>query len=454
MAYHQKFIKIFLSFVIAISPVLFINSANASLGGWALKNPVARGAMTIFGASSTKMFGGKAVQATSELPINPIGARIVKVLVEGGTFVALSVAVEQLLGAVDWVMDPANNQIKYYETDAALPPNNCATDKKLTYSGVTGSISQVVAKLTQEQTVRKSGSYAFNTISVTAISCSSSNVEITYSGYYCTSSCSPSVNYPYGNAPITGRKAYAYVVTGTVDREQKTLPLDAVAAQIISNANSGDTDAQAVTIAAAQDIVNEAEQDEAKAAPLIQILENNIVYETSGAATGEGTTTTETTTNPETGEVSTKDKTDLALEFPTFCGWAPTICQAAQTVISFPQTLTNWWDTANTKANEWALAISEAWAEVKELTEVNEQTDTELDIPDIEQETTDTNISFDDSCPAPITLANFSWHGSSQNWQVDFSQLCDSLTTYVKPIVIAMASFTAVLIVSGVRTDE
>ena len=35
-------------------------------------------------------------------------------------YTAFTSAVEQLLGAVDWVLDPANNQIKYYEED----PNN------------------------------------------------------------------------------------------------------------------------------------------------------------------------------------------------------------------------------------------------------------------------------------------------------------------------------------------
>ena len=112
-----------------------------------------------------------------------------------------------------------------------------------------------------------------------------------------------------------------------------------------------------------------------------------------------------------------------------FCPWAPSICVLADKV-----------QEAITDAREW----------VKE----SEQTDTELEFPEQEQQETDTNINFNDSCPAKITLANFTYHNKQQNWEVDFTEWCSAVTTYIRPIVISMGAFSAVLIVSGVRINE
>src|SRR5690606_4863018 len=50
----------------------------------------------------------------SSVKITPNASQVAKVLARGGAGYALSVAVEQLLGSVDWVLDPENNRIKYY----------------------------------------------------------------------------------------------------------------------------------------------------------------------------------------------------------------------------------------------------------------------------------------------------------------------------------------------------
>ena len=56
-------------------------------------------------------------------------------------------------------------------------------------------------------------------------------------------------------------------------QEQKIYPLETVAQKVISNAESGDTNAQVATTAAAADIVAEAENDSAKARPIVNQLE-------------------------------------------------------------------------------------------------------------------------------------------------------------------------------------
>ena len=57
--------------------------------------------------------------------------------------------------------------------------------------------------------------------------------------------------------------------------EEKTLPLDVVSQEIINNAESGNADAQAVTLAAAQAILSEAENDATKAKEFEDEFERN-----------------------------------------------------------------------------------------------------------------------------------------------------------------------------------
>lgn len=135
-------------------------------------------------------------------------------------------------------------------------------------------------------------------------------------------------------------------------------------------------------------------------------------------------------------------------ELPAFCSWAVTVC--------------TWYtqykeDSKKTDKHreEQEKPFFEKVKDWFDWTQKDrENTDDQIDISTPTQPDIDTNINFNSSCPAPITLASFSYHGSSQNWQVDFSQLCDSFSTFVKPVVIAMGAFSAVLIVSGVRTNE
>mgnify|MGYP000467544148 CR=1 FL=1 len=61
--------------------------------------------------------------ATGTAKITPTAAQVSKVLARGAAGYALSVAVEQLLGAVDWVLDPANNQIVYTPGASPTQPN-------------------------------------------------------------------------------------------------------------------------------------------------------------------------------------------------------------------------------------------------------------------------------------------------------------------------------------------
>lgn len=424
MANHSKFIKLLLSFVIAISPIVLINNANAAnIGGWSMSNPIAQGASTVYNGTKQVIIDGKDYIKKGTAKITPTATGVAKTLAKGVAGVALSVAVEQLLGAVDWVLDPANNQIRYKEpSDPSCTATECDPTLQKVYK-VYGAFGA-----TPQQACSNAGGN-----------------WVVSSNYPCKTDSQQSIP-SYVTNPAYNPNAEPN------EKPEKTLPLDVVAQKVISNAQSGDTNAQVATTVAAADIVAESEKDNVKARPITQQLEaSSSTKSADEAAAAESNTATGTQTqNPTKPEA-----TDLKLEFPAFCGWAPVVCEAAQVVISFPQTLTNWWETANTKADGWATSISESWAAAKEwATSEPSQDNTQVDVENNNTQEIDTQVSFSTQCPAPINLANFSYHGISQSWTVDFSKFCDVFATYLKPVVISIGAFSAVLIVSGVGVRE
>ena len=169
---------------------------------------------------------------------------------------------------------------------------------------------------------------------------------------------------------------------------------------------------------------------------------NDRSWENDDANEAEGKATP--TPDPVTGEVAGEKK--LGLTFPVFCEWAHSVC--------------DWyddWTATDTIYKEQAEKERTFWQKVTDffswVKDDSFDSDTELEFNDPTNDVTDTNISFSRQCPAPIVLADFSYHGISQNWQVDFTGWCNVFSSIFKPIVIAMASFSAVLIVSGVREN-
>jgi len=325
----------------------------AGMNGWALSNPLAQGASTLYQGAKNVIINGKNVAKTSTALITPNATQVAKLLGKGVAGVALSFAVEQLLGKVDWVLDPENNRIKY---------------KAVTVSGVfkvdgktfTGSLNDACSLAVDGKKV----------------------LEIKYVAQYNLYQC---------YYMLTPSALYGTVwVVDVASTEEKTIPLVTVAQKVIDNAQSNDQNAQVATTTAAADIVKDAEKDDVKAKPIVDQLEANAKTEADNTATGE------TKPNTSTGG------TDLALEFPAFCGWAPQVCEAAQIVISFPQTLTDWWNTSNQKADSWAKSISDAYASTKEWFQNEpELKDEPLEIED--QNITDyarkDYVTFGASCP-------------------------------------------------------
>lgn len=384
----------------------------AGLGGWTMSNPVAQGASVLYNGAKNVLINGKNVAKTSTALITPTATQVAKVLARGAAGYALSVAVEQLLGAVDWVMK-----------DGAI----VYTEPKLIYKW-----------------------------------CQSGTCVVTSEKEYFTNWCTASVSPNYTRYSLVEvkkdefkltcihKEGYKSVWDQTFDRslvedkpEEKSIPLEVVAAQVISNAESGDTNAQVATTAAAADIVAEAEKDEVKARPIVNQLEANAKTETDADA---NTATGESKPNTETGG------TDLALEFPTFCGWAPQVCEAAQVVISFPQTLTNWWETGKSKAESWAQSISEAWTSTKEWMNKEETPEKET-VVDIDQTIpvvpNTSYFNWGAYCPFSPGSQTISLENTSAGIDYDLTSWCE-FASDIRPFVLAAGALMSFLIAAGV----
>lgn len=119
----------------------------------------------------------------------------------------------------------------------------------------------------------------------------------------------------------------------------------------------------------------------------------------------------------------------FSLDFPIFCTWASTVCES----VDF---------------------IKEKVGELSDYLKPEPQQDTHLDFPTDTPVNINTDIKFNGQCPAPI-IYDFNYGGKAQSFGIkDFTPFCSMLNDIFKPIVIAISSFVAVLIIAGVRTNE
>lgn len=419
----KKILVLLLCFNIVLAPTYAF--ANTLLGGWTITQQIAQGASTILTGSKEVILNGAKKIATGTAKITPTASQVSKVLARGAAGYALSVAVEQLLGTVDWVLDSANNQIKYKPKS---DPQTCSGYQHLDTMQIFCSAQALV-----DYQKAKHNWYSAVLTSV--------NVREKYADiYFCfkekqsSSSCLIS--------DIT-----TIVITGTDDTQEQTIPLPVVAQKVISNAESGDSSAQAATTAAAADIIAEAETDNVKARPIVQQLENTQSIPTDQTAKGDAVPKDTTGTgNPPTTSAPPQD---LTLDFPIFCDWAPSVCQAAKEIIALPITLTDWWNTATQSISASWLTFKEWLDWTKNDSELpDNQTNevTELPIPELQENA----ISWSASCPPDVQVP-VNLYGQSSTLTFSWSPWCQ-LLNIIKPAIIASAYIGAAFIVLGLRT--
>ena len=447
-------LRIYISLCLILSPIFVINSANAAtVGGWSISGLVADGASSIVNGTKQVIIDGKNYIKKGTAKITPTASQVSKVLARGAAGYALSVAVEQLLGAVDWVLDPENNQIRYLNPNSPeLPLPN------IQYKSNANILYDTMNALCSDWVPSSPFGWDYNWSGLARTVNNEAQPVEPAIGYRVQCGLKHKIN---GDLTDT---AGGFAVARTEpmpeeENEEKTLPLDVVAQQVISNAESGDTNAQVATTAAAQDIINEAEQDEAKARPIVQQLEASASTENADSAAQDAANEATGQSQPNTAN---PQATDIKLNFPVFCGWAPVVCQAAQVAISFPAKAQIWVNDLlgqGEKIEEEQKRTTAEAAKTAQATQAIQQeltnekdlpakdTSTVL-LPDVPITPQTVNVNWGNSCPAPTTV-NLSFGGQTKQVTILNYQFICEWAWVVEYSVIALASISSVFIVAG-----
>lgn len=412
MGNYKKYLAVLLVVAINFSTTYssFASTSNPSIGGWNVVSNVASGIGRKITASKEVMINGASKTMTGVANVTPTAGQVGKFIAKNAGAAAVIGAMDLLLDGVDWVMDPANNSVTYPPKDNSITPQpwhkNQYTCSLVGFSACTGgkTFASMTAIGNAMAASDGQGITTCSMVSLTGGQCIGSK-----NGRKFTFTMSPNPTYDQSK-----------------EEERKvTVPLSNIGEQVINQAETevkagNPAQAAAVTQAAAAAVVGEAEKDEATARPIVQQLADSASIPTDETAQGE---ITAPSTNPDTGEVKPGS---ISLEFPEACSYAPTICQAADVVIQAPAAIKDY---------------------LKE-----QESDSELDIDIPEQENILTEINFDSSCPEPITTSG-QFNGKTVTFEFSFDLFCTSMSKYVKPIVISLGAFHAVLIVSGVRMN-
>lgn len=387
-----------------------------TIGGWTYSNPISKGASAVISATKNVVINGKDFIKTGTATITPTAAQVAKTFGKTAGALALSVAIEQMLGVVDWVLDPANNQITYTTKSDPTSPSHQYYWQAFVHSQK--SIGSTAEDAATQVCIANSG-------------------KLSSDSYYVTPAfffvwCDINGSQKSGNS--TRVENPAYDPSAQPDNQPKSLPLSTIATRVIDNAKTGEPKAQAAILQAATDILAEAETDNTKARPITNQLEQSAETKPADAVDAlKQNAGTAKTTNPDGTTAETE------FEIPVACTWMPTICEAASVVINKPA--------------EWAESIKAAYDDAVDYFKSEpEQTDNTLDISEENKTQPDTTISFQTSCPAKIPLT-FNWNGQTLDFSFDFTIWCESISTFVYPIVVALGSLHALYIVAGVRQD-
>ena len=407
----------FLSFSIAVSPIFIIQNANASTlaggSGWRVASTVANGiGVTVNGAKDVLINGAKKT-VTGVANVTPTAGQVGKFMGKNLAGAAVIGAMDLLLDGVDYVLDPENNQIKYYIDN---PP---ADPKHPTYQYYwKGTVYDATAIGTTAQDVG-------NKV------CSINGGKLRSDSYYLGGGggffiyCDVNGNQRSGQATRLANPAYD--PNAESEREEKTIPLVNLGSRVLEQAetevktgNPAVPIASPVTQAAATAVVGEAATDEAQARPITAELDKSAAIPTTETAVGE---IAPPTTNPDTGEVKPGS---ISLDFPVFCSWAPSMCVLADKV-----------QEAITDAREWVKdePISEASTEV----EFEEPKD-----PEPQKE----YFRWGGQCPFSKDSETIKLNDESTEVDYDLTSWCD-MATEVKPFVLGAGAIASLMIVSG-----
>lgn len=406
----KKILLTLLSFIIYFNS---ITGAHAgTIGGWTYSNPISKGASAVISATKNVVINGKDFIKTGTATITPTAAQVAKTFGKTAGALALTVAIEQMLGAVDWVMDPENNQITYTDNSSL------------------NALKRV---------------WVSNGLMPTAAASASASCSIAQTKFYGVPTSEPKSAYQNSSGnwicptSATGQNMFTYQVANpsydpnAEDNSQpKSLPLSNLATRVIDNAKTGQPKAQAAILQAATDILAEAETDSTKARPITNQLEQSAETKPANAVDAlKQNTSTGKTTNPD-GTVAESE-----FEMPAACTWMPLVCQAASVVI--------------TKPGEWAQDIKAAYDDAVDFfkSEPEDTQETQVQFPEEEPPLLDTGIfKASGECPPDFTYSFPLPFGGSHTISYSYATVCYWFSKLYY-IVVTVASIISIRIASG-----
>ncbi|MFY7497866.1 virulence factor TspB C-terminal domain-related protein, partial [Acinetobacter baumannii] len=217
------------------------------------------------------------------------------------------------------------------------------------------------------------------------------------------------------------------------NKEEKYLPYDAVASQVISDAVANKADGKAYVSSVADTALEDEQRQIVPATDVTQQLNNSQAIPTSNTAQGQAVPQA----NPNDPTAPKAPPTDITINFPVFCDWAPSVCQAANAAINFPKLFVE-------KFQKWDDWLNR---ETKPYTADETKIDTE------DKRTFDFSIfnanrfSVNPQCPMPEPTP-LNVLGVQTVFSFDLKPIC-SILEMAKPALIACSYLYAAYIVIG-----
>lgn len=394
---YKKFLCVFMSLMIVIFSTQSAY-ATTSVGGWTALDTITAGATNTINA--TKTAGGKVLQ--SAITIAPQAGKVGKYLLRGGAAGALALAVPQILGeGVDWVLDPANNAIKY--------------------TAVAGEAGGFVYPY-------RGTNYTSHEAACRAMIARDAEVYGTKYTY------KSSTGGAYPTCQTSGPSFGITSVKVPAQTEEKYLPIETVAVQVISNAEAGHAPSQEAVKATALEGFAAGEHDAALEA----------------AATEAGTENPPDTENPpKDGEAVPFDPSSILAALSSISAILAGIMSALTGFVDWWQAQWATFSTGITEFFEWVRAEPDTASLQPEPVEVSEGT-----LVDGWQDKANAGYvnMGNTQCPSDV-LIPISYMGASTNLSLSYVPFCH-FASIIRYAVILGAWVAALMIISGGRTKE
>ncbi|MDC4727866.1 virulence factor TspB C-terminal domain-related protein [Acinetobacter baumannii] len=319
-----------LSLFVALTPnLIFLQAANATTvagEGWSVTKRLVQGATTFYDGAKNVVLNGKSYAATGAAAITPTASQVSKMIVRTGAVVAVDLAIKALIGSVDYVMDPANNQVKYYVSPPTASPSDQyywsnGNSQNIKYSSSRAALDGHLSYLCSS-----GGSWGGCPDQIKSIQ--GPNPLSYGASYIVTRTNNSTVTYN-----MTKIANPAYDPNAQPNREEKYLPYDAVASQLISDAVANKADGKAYVSSVADTALEDEQRQIVPATDITNQLNNSQAIPTSNTAQGQAVPQA----NPDDPTAPKAPPTDITINFPVFCDWAPSVCQAANAAINFPK---------------------------------------------------------------------------------------------------------------------